>query len=158
MSWVEVLVAVAVVLGVVGTVLPVLPGSLTVGIAVLVWAAYVGTSTAWIVFSVAAVLLVTGQVLMYVVPGRRLREAGVPGRTLLVGALLGVVGFFVVPVIGLFLGFVLGVYAAELLRVGREAAGPSTRHALRAAGLSVLIELAACLLAATTWVTGVVLT
>lgn len=158
MSWVEVLVAVAVVLGVVGTVLPVLPGSLTVGIAVLVWAAYVGTSTAWIVFSVAAVLLVTGQVLMYVVPGRRLREAGVPGRTLLVGALLGVVGFFVVPVIGLFLGFVLGVYAAELLRVGRDAAWPSTRHALRAAGLSMLIELAACLLAASTWVVGVVLT
>lgn len=158
MSWVEVLVAVAVVIGVLGTVVPVLPGSITVGIAVLVWAAYVGTSTAWIVFSVAAVILVTGQVLMYLVPGRRLREAGVPGRTLLVGALFGIVGFFVVPVIGLFLGFVLGVYVAEKLRVGGGAAWPSTKHALRAAGLSMLIELAACLLAASTWVTGVVLT
>lgn len=158
MSWVEVLVAVAVALGVIGTVLPVLPGSLTVGIAVLVWAAYVGTSTAWIVFSLAAVLLVSGQVLMFLVPGRRLREAGVPGRTLLVGALLGVVGFFVVPVVGLFVGFVLGVYVAEVLRVGRAEAWPSSKHALRAAGLSVLIELAACLLAASTWAVGVVLT
>lgn len=158
MSWVEVLVAVAVTLGVLGTVVPVLPGSLTVGVAVVLWAAYVGTSTAWIVFSVAAVLLVSGQVLMYLVPGRRLREAGVPGRTLLAGGLLGVVGFFVVPVVGLFLGFVLGVYAAEVLRVGRAEAWSSTKHALRAAGLSVLIELAACLLAAVTWGVGVVLT
>ena len=40
--------------------------------------------------------------------------------------LLGVVGFFVVPVVGLFLGFVLGVYLAELRRVGAAAAWPST--------------------------------
>lgn len=158
MSWVEVLVAVAVLVGIAGTVVPVLPGSITVGVAVLVWAAYVGTSAAWLVFSLVAVLLVTGQVLMYLVPGRRLRAAGVPGRTLLVGALLGVVGFFVVPEVGLFLGFVLGVYAAELARVGREQAWPSSKHALRAAGLSVLIELTSCLLAASTWVVGVVLT
>ena len=39
-------------------------------------------------------------------------------------------GFFVIPVVGLFLGFVLGVYLAELQRVGRAQAGavdPGTR-------------------------------
>jgi uncharacterized protein len=61
----------------------------------------------------------------------------------------------VVPVVGLFLGFVLGVYAAEHRRVGPRLAWPSTRAALRAAGLSILIELLAGLLAAGVWVTGV---
>ena len=72
--------------------------------------------------------------------------------------MLGVVGFFVIPVVGLIVGFVLGVYLAELNRVGREAAWPATTHALKAVGLSIMIELAATMLAAATWVVGVVLT
>ena len=56
-------------------------------------------------------------------PVRRMRDAGVPGRTLVVGGLLGIVGFFVVPVVGLLLGFVLGVYLAELGRIGRAKRG-----------------------------------
>jgi uncharacterized protein len=67
------------------------------------------------------------------------------------------VGFFVVPVVGLPLGFLLGVYLSELQRVGRERAWPATRAAVGAAGLSLLIELAAGLLAATTWLLGAVL-
>ena len=63
-----------------------------------------------------------------------------------------------VPVVGLLLGFVAGVYAAERRRVGHDAAWPSTLAALRAAGLSILIELAAAVLAAATWVVGVVVT
>jgi uncharacterized protein YqgC (DUF456 family) len=92
------------------------------------------------------------------VPGRRLQAAGVPGRTLALGAVLGVVGFFVIPVVGLFLGFVAGVYLSELVRVGSRGAWPATVHALKAAGLSILIELTACLLATAAWVAGVLLT
>jgi len=64
------------------------------------------------------------------------------------------VGFFVIPVVGLLVGFVAGIYLAELLRVGRARAWPSTGAALRAAGLSLLIELAAGLLAAVVWFVG----
>jgi uncharacterized protein YqgC (DUF456 family) len=72
------------------------------------------------------------------------------------GGVLGVVGFFVVPVVGVFLGFVLGVYLAELLRLRSHAAAwPSTVHALKAAGWSMLIELAAGLLMAAAWAVGV---
>ena len=158
MSATEVVVALVIVVGVVGVVVPVLPGSLLVLAAILVWASEVGTSPAWIVLAVATTFLVVGAVVKYLVPGRRLRTAGIPTTTLLAGGVLGVVGFFVVPVVGLVLGFVLGVYLAELARVGGEAAWPATKHALRAVGLSLLIELAATLLAAATWVTGVVLT
>ena len=44
----------------------------------------------------------------------------------LIGALLAFVGFFVVPVVGMLLGFVLGVYLAERGRLGPAQAWPST--------------------------------
>jgi uncharacterized protein YqgC (DUF456 family) len=157
-SAVEVLVALAILLGVLGVVVPVLPGGLLVAAAVLVWAFDLGGATAWSVFAACTVLLVAGAVVKYVVPGRRLQDAGVPSWTLVVGGLVGLVGFFVVPVVGLVLGFVLGVYLCELARLGRDAAWPATKQALLAAGLSMLIELSATLLAAATWVVGVVAT
>ncbi len=158
MSGLEVVVALVIAVGLVGVVVPVLPGSVLVLGAVLVWAWDVGTGTAWAVFAVAATCIAAGGIVKYVVPGRRLRTHGIPGSTLLLGGVLGVVGFFVIPVIGLLLGFVLGVYLAELRRLGREAAWPATSQALRAVGLSMLIELMASLAAATTWALGVVLT
>jgi hypothetical protein len=94
----------------------------------------------------------------YIVPGKRLQDAGIPASTQWIGAALGIVGFFVVPVVGLFVGFVLGVYLAELRRVGSERAWPSTVHSLRAVGLSIAIELAAAVAAALVWVVGVVAT
>jgi ABC-type Fe3+ transport system permease subunit len=69
-----------------------------------------------------------------------------------------VVGFFVIPVVGLFVGFVAGVYLAELRRVGSPRAWPSTVHSLKAVGWSIVIELVFALLATWTWVAGVVLT
>ncbi len=158
MSGLELLVAVAIAVGIAGIIVPVLPGTILVLGAVLVWALDIGTTTAWTVFAVSTLLLVAGSVVKYLVPGRRLKTAGVPNRTLLVGALLGFVGFFVIPVVGMFIGFVLGVYVAERARVGGALAWPSTKSALRAVGASILIELAAAVLAAGVWVAGVVVT
>jgi uncharacterized protein YqgC (DUF456 family) len=154
----EILVALAIAVGIAGIIVPVLPGTVLVLGAILVWAVQVGTSTGWIVFAVATVLLAGGTVVKYLVPGRRLKSSGVPNRTLLVGALVGFIGFFVIPVVGLFIGFVLGVYVAERARVGAALAWPSTKEALRAVGVSILIELVAALLAAVAWAVGVVVT
>ena len=158
MSATEVLVALAIAVGIAGIIVPVLPGTLLVLGAILVWSVQVGTSTGWAVFAVATLLLVGGTVVKYLVPGRRLKASGVPNRTLLVGALLAFVGFFVIPVIGMFIGFVLGVYLAERARVGGGQAWPSTVAALKAVGVSILIELVAAFLAAVTWVVGVMAT
>jgi uncharacterized protein YqgC (DUF456 family) len=158
MSGVEVLVALAMAIGLVGVIVPVLPGSLLVLGAVLVWAWEIGTTTGWIVFAVATTFLALGSIVKYVVPGRRLKDNGIPNSTLLLGGVLGVVGFFVIPVVGLLIGFVLGVYLAELRRVGTDAAWPATVHALKAVGLSIAIELVAALCAAATWAVGVVIT
>jgi uncharacterized protein len=154
----ELLVALVILVGLVGIVVPVLPGSILILGAVLVWATEDGSSTAWLVFAVATTLLVAGAIAKYAIPGRRLKATGVPSRSIVLGGLLGIVGFFVVPVVGLFLGFVLGVYLAELPRVGRDLAWPSTKAALRAVGASILVELVAALLASATWLVGAVLT
>ncbi len=154
----EVLVALAIRVGLVGVLVPILPGLLLVFAAVLVWAIDVGGGTAWTVFGVATAVLVAGTVVKYAVPGRRLKTSGIPSSTLWFGIGLGVVGFFVIPVVGLFLGFVLGVYLAEHRRVGQAAAWPSTREALRAVGVSILIELVAGVVAALVWAVGVVVT
>lgn len=158
MSATEIVVAFVIAVGIAGIIVPVLPGTILVLGAILVWALDVATSTGWVVFALCATLLVAGSVVKYLVPGRRLRASGVPHRTLLVGALLAFVGFFVVPVVGMFIGFVLGVYVAERARVGAAAAWPSTVHALKAVGVSILIELVAAFLAAVTWAVGVVVT
>jgi uncharacterized protein YqgC (DUF456 family) len=152
----ELLVGLAIIVGLVGIIVPVLPGTSLILAAVLVWSITHGTAAAWVVFAVVTTLLVAGGIVKYALPGRGLKAAGVPNRTILLGTALGVVGFFVVPVVGLFLGFVLGVYLAELQRLGGEDAWPSTKHALRAVGLSVLIELTAAMLAAGTWLVAVV--
>jgi len=93
----------------------------------------------------------------YLVPTRRMRDGGVPTVTMLAGALVGIVGFFVVPVVGAPLGFVLGIYGAEWYRLRSPAeAWPSTRVALGAVGLAMLIETAAVALMATVWIPAAV--
>lgn len=139
-----------------GVVVPVLPGVLLAWAAIAVWATERQDPTGWVVLAVTSLVLAVGQVMKYALPGRQLGRAGIPGRTTFAGVALGVIGFFVVPVVGLLLGFVLGIYLAERVRLGtRGRAWPSTRHALRAAGWSILIELATVALMAATWLTGV---
>lgn len=153
--WGEIVVGLVILVGLVGIVVPVLPGVIAIFGAILVWAIVTGGTTAWVVFAIATVLLAISGVIKYSWPGRNMKEAGVPNRALLLGGVLAIVGFFVVPVVGLFAGFVLGVYLSELerLREGKQA-WTSTVHALKGVGLSILIELAGALLATCVWVVG----
>ena len=155
MTNVDVAAGAVIVVGLVGILLPVLPGLLLVWLGVAIWSNERQDSTGWIVLAVVTALAVAGTALKYLLPGRRMRTAGVPGRTMMAGGALGIVGFFVLPVVGLFVGFVLGVYLAERLRLGRhDAAWAATVLALKAAGWSMLIELLTGLLMAGTWVVG----
>jgi uncharacterized protein len=154
------LATVMIVVGVLGVIVPILPGLLLCWAGVLVWAilADVGWGK-WVVFGFATAVAGTGVALKYLWPGRNMKRSGVPNRTLIVGGLLAIVGFFVIPLIGLIIGFVAGVYLSERLRLGSsQLAWPSTRSALKAAGLAMLIELATALLVTATWLIGLVAT
>src|SRR5262245_19451654 len=74
-----------IVVGLVGVVVPVLPGLLLVLVGIAVWAVPRNDTIGWAVLGVAVLLVVLGSVAKYLVPGRRLREAGVPTRTLALG-------------------------------------------------------------------------
>jgi uncharacterized protein len=146
----------AIVIGIIGIVVPMLPGVVLCWAGVAFWAVFGDAGPArWAVLVVATALAVLGTVVKYAVPGRNLKRAGVPNWSLFAGGVLGIIGFFVVPVVGLVLGFVLGVWLAEQLRLRDwRAAWQSTKHALKATGLSMLIELATGIGIALTFAAG----
>jgi uncharacterized protein YqgC (DUF456 family) len=138
--------------GIVGVVVPVLPGALLAWAAIAVWAVVVGGVTAWTVLGIATLAIGGAQIVKVLVPGRRLRDAGVPRQSIVAGLVLAVAGFVLMPVVGFFVGFPLGVYLEERRRLGRHpAAWRSTREALHAMGLSILIEMTATVLSAAAW-------
>nr|WP_221220013.1 DUF456 domain-containing protein [Mycolicibacterium sp. BK634] len=154
-----VLVGLAIAIGLVGVIVPLLPGTLLVYAAIAVWAVVEHTLVSWVVLGVVTAVLGASLLIKYLWPAKRMRAAEVGRWTLAAGAVLGVIGFFVVPVVGLLLGFVLGVYLAELAsRRDQRRAWAATWHALKAAALSVGVELTGGLIATVVWVAGVVLT
>ncbi|PJI94818.1 DUF456 domain-containing protein [Luteimicrobium subarcticum] len=155
----EVVVGIVILLGLVGVVVQVLPGNLLVLGAILVWAILTGGTTAWVCFGVALACVAVAEVAQLVLGARHLRRAEVPWITLAIGGVVGVVGFFVVPVVGLPLGFVLGVLVVELLRRrDLRAAWAATVAAMVATGITIVVQLAGALLATSAWLVGVALT
>src|SRR4051794_6334173 len=125
---VTVISALVIAAGVLGVLVPVLPGLILCWLGVLLWALLGDAGSArWAVLGFATVIAAAGTVVKYLWPGRQLKSTGVPTSTLLAGGVLGLIGFFVVPVVGLVLGFVLGIWLAERARLGPGRAWPATR-------------------------------
>ncbi len=154
------LVGLVMVVGLAGVLVPLLPGTALVLAAGLAWAVLVQQegSGRWVVLALMTALFLTGTVAKYALPGRRL-AGQLPRTTLLAGAVAAVVGLLLLPPIGLLIGGVAGVYAAELRRVG---GGPQARRStvevLKAVGLGLLAELTAGVLMVGTWLAGLALT
>ena len=156
----SVLIGLVMVVGLVGVVVPVLPGTALVLAAGVAWAALVtdGGPGPWAVVAVMAVLFLAGLVLKYALPGRRLAGT-LPRSTLLLAGLGALVGLVLLPPLGLLIGGVAGTWLAETRRLGHgPEARRSTVRVLRAVGLGVLAELLAAVLMVSTWLVGLVLT
>lgn len=140
----EFLLGVLMAVGLVGIVVPVLPGLVLIAVVAVVWGFEVGGWQAWAVVALMFVVMGVGTVVKYRIPGRELTDANVSTRTWVVASVAAVVGFFVVPVVGLVLGFVVGVYAGERLdRGGHEPAWASTRRLLAGIGKGMAVEFVA---------------
>ena len=99
-----------------------------------------------------------GTVLQWLVPGRRMKRAGVRTSTLLAGVATAIAAAFVIPVVGLFVGFPLGIFLVSLARSrDRHEAWGATKHALRAVGTNILIELVTAFVIIGAFVTTTVL-
>ena len=142
----------------VGIVVPVLPGSIVGLIGLVVWAAVVRAPEGWVVLALGGTLLIAGLSSSLVLTGSRLKRREIPNRTLLLGVLGGAVGMFVIPVVGLFLGFIAGLLLSETVR-NRDlsAALASSWVAAKAMGLGILVELSCALLASLTFIVGAII-
>jgi uncharacterized protein YqgC (DUF456 family) len=154
----EVAVGLAIVFGLIGIVVPVLPGLLLVVGAILVWAVFEGGGTAWGVALLCLALGGVGSYIKYSIPKRRLNESGVRNSTLLLATLVAIVGLFVLPVVGAPVGFVGTIYMTERMRGDTQQAWPRTRQTLLAIATSIGIELAAGMIIAAIWFGTVILT
>src|SRR5688572_3551632 len=108
------LIALAMVVGTLGTIIPLLPGLPIVWAAALVYGIVEGFgAVGWAAFGVISMLALGGMALGYLLPQRKVQEGGAPFSTTVVGIIGAIIGFFVIPVVGLIVGAVLGVFVAE---------------------------------------------
>jgi uncharacterized protein YqgC (DUF456 family) len=155
----ELLVLLVMVVGLVGVVVPVLPGLALVWAAGLFWAWADGGGARWAVAALLTLLVVAGTAAKYALPARSASGAGAPRRTLLLGALGAVAGFFLIPVVGIVVGGVGAIWLAEASRLGNAgAAWASTRAVLLAVGIGLLVELATGVLMVTVWAAAAIAT
>ncbi len=142
--------------GTAGVVVPVLPGSALIIGSLLLWALSVGSPVGWVVFAVGSLFALAGLLSGVALTGRTLKRQQIPGRSVMAGLIAGVIGMFVIPVVGLFVGFAAGLFASEYQR--QRSARPalsSSLQALKATGLGILAELGFAFAAGTTWIVGV---
>ena len=143
-----VLVAIVMVIGVGGTVLPILPGLW------LIWAAALGYGlfggfgvVGWIAMALITGLAVAGTASGVYLPQRKAASIGVPWWGQLAALACAVAGFFIVPVVGAPLGFVVGILLVTLARE-RHVQGALTatwatlKSMLLASGLQFAVGLA----------------
>jgi uncharacterized protein len=152
------LTAVAMAIGVAGTVLPLVPGLGLVIAAALVYGIVEGFgTTGTVAFAVIVTIGAAGIAAGFVLPHRAAGGAGAPRHSLLLGAVGAVVGFFAVPVVGLPLGGAIGIYAGERMRTQDAAAAWRTTQAtLKGFGLAALTQLATGLVMVVVWVVWVI--
>ncbi|MGO4463025.1 DUF456 domain-containing protein [Streptomyces sp. M-16] len=150
------LVGLVLLLGVLGVMVPGVPGTWLVWAGVLWWALHERSAPAWTLLVAATALLLVVQVVKWLLPPRRLRGTAASRRTAVYAGAGALLGFVLIPVVGSVPGFVGGIYLCERRRLGTHGeAWSSVRAVMRAVGTSVLVELVACLCVAAAWLGAV---
>lgn len=146
--------------GLVGIVVPVVPGVVLVWLAGLAWTILDGGGTTrWILFFLMSVLTVVGLGSQIGIPARELNNQQAPKWTLVWAGVLGIFGFFVIPIIGLPIGFTVGVFLRYMFASNDlHASMDSTWLTVRAIGKGILIQGICGLLIAFLWFIGLLIT
>lgn len=150
-------VAITMALGLVGTVIPMVPGLAVIWLAGLVYGIVSGFGGVGVgAFTVMTVLLALGTVGSYLLPHRAGVRAGAGRASLRLGIVGAVAGFFLIPVLGLPIGAVVGVLLGERQRLGDWGrAWATTRQVVLGFGLGALLEIASGLVMVLSWVAWV---
>jgi uncharacterized protein YqgC (DUF456 family) len=138
----NVIVAAAMAIGLVGTLVPLLPGLLLILGAAIAYGVLEGFGTVGaIAMLVIATFFVVGSVVSIVMARRSAARGGAPRSSLFAAAAGGVVGMFVLPILGFVVGAVAGILLAERARLREwNAAWRVTWTAVKGYALGMLVE------------------
>ena len=140
-----------------GTIFPVMPGSPIAFVALIAWGWVLGSAASWTAAAIGAMLAIIGFLATLLLTGRRLKREQIPKRSVIIAVLAAIVGTFVIPVVGLFIGFAAGLFLSEYARrKDFQAALHSSGEALKGMGLGILAEFAMVALASSVWMIGVI--
>jgi uncharacterized protein YqgC (DUF456 family) len=116
--------------------------AIVVGLTGIVWAIVLGGPEVWIAFALIVLFSAAGMTCTYVFTGRKLKQNEVPTWPIVVGVVAGVIGIFVIPFAGLFVGFLAGLFGAEWYRLkDPNQALSSSWVAIKALGIGMALEL-----------------
>jgi len=139
------LVAIAMAIGLVGTLLPLIPGLLLILGAAIGYGVLEGFGAVGVIaMLVITAFFVVGSLVSLVLARRSAIRGGVSGMSLLAAVAGGILGMFVIPVFGFVPGAIIGMLLAERARLRDwNAAWRVTFAAIKGYALGMLVE-AAC--------------
>ncbi len=148
------------VVGLLGAVVPILPGLVLIWVAGWAYGALTHFGIAgWIIMILMTILMIVGYVGSLLLPqvGGVARGASLAGIAL--SLILGIIGFFVIPVIGLPIGATLGIYIVEYIREegDKKKAWDTTKGVLLGFGVGVAVELGSGFLMMGLWLIWVII-
>lgn len=134
--------AIALVVGLIGTLVPILPGVAFMWLASLLYGFVVGYTPLGIAVMVILTALLVGSVIVGVVlPRKAAVESGATTKSQVVGVIGAIVGFFVIPVVGAIIGALAGVLLAEYADKGElQPAWTATLGTAKGFGMGALAQ------------------
>lgn len=156
----ELLIAIIMAIGIIGTIIPFIPGLALVWFAGAIWAYFDGgDGLRMSLLAVMTLFAIGGYVAQFLLPAAAASIDSPPKNTLLLGGLTGLIGFFVIPVIGAPIGFMAGVFASYFLNYGDATrAWTSTLRTAVAFGWAMIIQVFCGVAIALTWIVGLIIT
>jgi len=139
--------------GLAGTLLPILPGIVLMWGATIAYGFAVGFGGVAIpVIIIASLLTIIALASGFVLPKRAAEEAGASNRSQWFAAIGAIIGFFVIPIVGAIIGAVAGIALSEYQRTGDWAATRrSTIGIAKGFGLSALAQFSLGFLMLVVW-------
>jgi len=107
----------AMLVGLIGLAVPLVPGLVIIWLAALGYGIFAGFSTlGWVMFAIITILMIAGSIVDNILMGTKAYSTGAPWWSVLIALVAGVAGNFALPVIGGVLAALLTLFLIEWLR------------------------------------------
>lgn len=149
--------AIVMLVGLIGTIVPILPGVALVWFGALIFFVGTGISGTGIgFFAFITVVAIAGLAASLILPGKKSFNAGASWSSVILGFVGALIGSFVVPLFGAIPGGIAGVYAGERLRgTGHDQAWSATIATIKGMGWAFLCQFSSALLIIGTFIVWV---